>query len=133
MGQKYLMATLLLILLCLSHFQQAVASTCVTLNATSLLGCTTLDLNSTSIGNDGAKALAQALRVNTNLAVLNLDGNDIGDDGAKALAQALRVNTNLTTLNLNWNSIRDDGAKALAQALRINTNLTTLNLDGNNI
>ena len=36
-----------------------------------------------------------------NLTSLNLNFNSIGDDGAKAIAEALKVNTVLTTLFLS--------------------------------
>ena len=44
--------------------------------------------------------------------------NSIGDDGAKALAEGLQHCSSLQTLNLQQNSIGDDGAKALATALQ---------------
>ena len=57
----------------------------------------------------------------------------IGDDGASAIADALKTNATLVRLYLNNNCIGDDGANALADALRVNTNhkLVTLNLSGN--
>ena len=48
------------------------------------------------------------------LTKLYLTDNNIGDDGAKALAEALKVNAVLTELNLNWNEIGPVGAEALA-------------------
>ena len=59
---------------------------------------------------------------------LHLSENSIGDNGAKAIAEALKVNTVLTELHLSENSIGDDGAKAIAEALKDNTVLTTLDL-----
>jgi Ran GTPase-activating protein (RanGAP) involved in mRNA processing and transport len=94
---------------------------------------TELDLYNNSIGNDGAKAIAEALKVNTVLTRLDLDTNSIGNDGTKAIAEALKVNTVLTTLSLQSNSIGNDGAKAIAEALKRNTVLTTLNLGYNSI
>ncbi len=44
----------------------------------------------------------------------------IGDDGAKAIAEALKVNAVVTKLWLNNNKIGDDGAKAIAEALKVN-------------
>jgi len=77
--------------------------------------------------------------------------NRIGDDGARALAEALKANSTLTTLDLNRacclippsvvvicyirmiygcldNSIGDNGARALAEALKANSTLTNLDL-----
>ena len=61
---------------------------------------------------------------------MNLYLNQIGDEGAKALASALRVNEVLTELNLARNGIDAAGAVALASALRVNEVLTDLNLRG---
>jgi hypothetical protein len=62
------------------------------------------------------------------LTTLDLRDNSIADDGAMAIAEALKDNTVLTTLNLSENSIGDDGAKAIAEALKDNAVLTTLDL-----
>ncbi|KAH7054878.1 hypothetical protein BKA57DRAFT_452489 [Linnemannia elongata] len=48
-------------------------------------------------------------------------GNSIGSDGVKALAGALKTNKTLTTLDLMCNSIGSNGAKALAEALKTNS------------
>ena len=53
---------------------------------------TTLYLNGNSIGNEGAKAIAEALKVNATLTKLELWANRIGHDGAKAIAEALKFN-----------------------------------------
>merc|ERR1712167_461891 len=71
-----------------------------------------LNLTSNKISAEGAKALAQALKVNTVLQGLNLDSNTISDEGSKALAEALKVNTALQKLDLGDNKISDEGAKA---------------------
>ena len=81
--------------------------------------CTTLVLTSNNIGDDGATALAEALKSNTALATLYLYFNNIGVTGAIALAEVLKNNTALTTLYLTSNNIGDDGAIALAEALEI--------------
>jgi len=62
---------------------------------------------------------------------LSLMINNIGDDGAKVIADALKVNHTLETLNLWYNNIGDDGAKKIADALIFNRNLKELNLSGN--
>ena len=64
---------------------------------------------------------------------LNLPGNKIGDDGAKAIAEALKENTSVTNLDLSSNAISDEGAKAIAEALKENTTITSLDLDENQI
>ena len=94
---------------------------------------TTLDLNSNNIGPVGAIAIAEALKVNAVLTELRLGSNWISDDGAKAITEALKVNAVVTTLFLSINSIGDEGAKAIAEALKVNSVVTTLHLGQNQI
>jgi hypothetical protein len=49
-----------------------------------------------------------------------LGRNHIGDEGAKAIAEALKVNPVLTSLDLRANIIGVDGAKAIAEVLKVN-------------
>ena len=60
---------------------------------------TTLFLTQNRIGDTGAKAIAEALKVNPVLTILDLGGNRFGVDGAKAIAEALKVNPVLKTPN----------------------------------
>ena len=121
-----------------------------------------LNLSSNSIGSNGAKALADALKNCTHLTSLNLSSNlmgdvgvveladnplrnsmyltsldlsrnSIGSYGTEALAGALNSCTCLKSLDLSSNSIGDDGTKALAGALKSHTNLLSLNISKNNI
>ncbi|KAF9926889.1 hypothetical protein BGZ67_007894 [Mortierella alpina] len=89
---------------------------------------TILNLKYNSIGGDGAKALAEALKINSAPATLNLHYNQIRDDGAKALSEALKTRSTLTTLDLSDNSIGHKGSRALAEALKTNKTLTILYL-----
>ena len=57
---------------------------------------------------------------------LSLWNNEIGDDGARAIAECLKVNSSLTELNLYINEIGDDGARAIAECLKVNSSLTSL-------
>jgi len=57
------------------------------------------------------------------VATLYLGGNGITDVGAKALAEALTVNSSLEELDLAYNEIGDTDAKSLAEALTTNTSL----------
>jgi hypothetical protein len=70
------------------------------------------------ITDDGAKALADALKDNKQLQVLDVSHNKIGDIGAKALADALKDKNHLQVLRLNHNQIGDIGSKAFINALR---------------
>ena len=83
-------------------------------------GLTKLDLTYEVIGDEGAKALAEALRGNTGLRELDLWGNGIGDAGAAALAEALRGNTGLTELGLDFNDIGDAVQDEIDEALAAN-------------
>jgi Ran GTPase-activating protein (RanGAP) involved in mRNA processing and transport len=49
---------------------------------------------------------------------VQMGGNRLGVEGAEALADALKTNTNLTDVSLPGNNIGDEGAKALAEALK---------------
>ena len=82
-----------------------------------------------------ATVVAEILKSNTSVTEVDLKGNkEIGDEGAKALAEALKVNATVKTLWLNDCGIGDDGAAALAEALRSNTTLAELHLEqGNDI
>ena len=52
-----------------------------------------------------------------------LDWNKIGAEGAKAIGEALKVNTLLTEINLHTNEIGDEGVKAIREALEVNNSL----------
>jgi len=71
--------------------------------------------------------------VNSTLQELNLGWNDVGDDGALAIANALRVNSTLRVLDLFWNIIGNDGTRAIADSLRVNRMLQTLYLESEDI
>ena len=49
------------------------------------------------------------------------DSNQIGDAGATALAEALKVNTTLQTVDLGKNKIGAAGKAALKAAIKVNT------------
>ena len=91
-----------------------------------------------TIGDEGVKQLAEALKCNQTLISLTLEshyfaGGGIKSEGASALAEALKSNRMLTHLNLEENKIGQEGAEALANALESNNMLTYLNLHSNKI
>ncbi|KAF9995335.1 hypothetical protein BGZ79_010970 [Entomortierella chlamydospora] len=92
-----------------------------------------LALRNSLIGDNGAQALSEALKVNSTLTTLSLYNNSVRDNGAQALSEALKTNSTLTTLDLTFNSIGSDGAQALSEALKTNSTLTTLDLTNNSI
>ena len=88
-----------------------------------------IDFFGSNIGDDGAVALAEALRHNSTLNSLNLYGNNIGDAGAVALAKALHHNSTLNSLGLNSNNnIGEKGTHQLVQALTVNKSIDILTL-----
>ena len=95
--------------------------------------CTSLDLGYSWLGDEGARALAEALKTNKALTSLNIHSNSIKADGARALAQALKTNKALTSLILRNNLIGADGARALAEVLKSDSALTSLDLEVNSI
>ena len=52
------------------------------------------------------------------MTTLLLGGNSIGDDGAKAIAEALKVNPVLTKLDLELNDLGNAGKKAVRDAVK---------------
>ncbi|XP_055878700.1 leucine-rich repeat-containing protein 71-like isoform X3 [Biomphalaria glabrata] len=79
----------------------------------SLRHCKITDKGAEKIG----KALGHAKWCNTKLITLNLSGNLIGDVGAQALAEGLRMNRTLLSLTLMSNNIGDKGSEKLAETL----------------
>ena len=101
-----------------------------------IFGCpqlVSLVLSCTNIYDDGAKHIADALKINHSLKILLLIGNNIDDDGATHIADALNVNHTLETLDLSLNKIGTDGAKQFSDRLKVNHSLKTVVLYGNNI
>jgi hypothetical protein len=90
-----------------------------------------LDLFRNNIGESGAAAIAEALKVNSTLQQLDLRWNAIGSSGAAAIAEALKVNSSLQELCLGCNAIGSTGAAAIAEALKVNASLQKLCLRGN--
>ena len=54
--------------------------------------------------------------MNTSLTEIHLGENNIGAEGAKYVAEALKVNTSLTEINLASNKIGDEGKHSLREA-----------------
>lgn len=71
-----------------------------------------LGLWGNKLGIEGATHVAHILK-SCNLKRLDLGGNQIADDGANALAEALRASPTLTFLDLNNNRITDKSASTL--------------------
>jgi Leucine-rich repeat (LRR) protein len=93
-----------------------------------------LSLASTALNATAAAAVAAALSMNLSLKHLSLEGNHlIGAEGARALAEALKVNAVLASLDLRGCSVGDSGAEYIAGALAVNGALEKLNLASNDL
>ena len=75
------------------------------------------------ISSEGAKSLAEGLKINETLQELNLRKNGISPEGAKSLAQSLKINSTLKELDLFRNSIGEEGIQCLAEAMELNETL----------
>jgi Ran GTPase-activating protein (RanGAP) involved in mRNA processing and transport len=110
-------------------------------------GLTKLSLAENELGEEGTKAICEALEQNKTLKELDISnsphrgsGSNIGGSaGAKHVAKMLGVNGALTTLNLSSNEIgghwdrskqqmvsTPEGPKAIADALLVNGALTKI-------
>lgn len=81
------------------------------------------------IGDEGAKAIAEALKVNPTCNLVDMDANMIGDEGASALADALEASKSLNYLFLQFNQIGHVGLKAIHAAESERSPFTVLRLD----
>ena len=92
-----------------------------------------LILSHNKIGDNGARAIAHALRGCEVLSVLDLSGNGIQDAGAEVLSEALR-SCKLQRLGLASNCIEPSGALAVAGVLKhVYKSLDTLDLSCNRL
>jgi len=90
-----------------------------------------LSLADNGISELGAEALAEGLRSpSAGLEVLDLGSNAVGDPGAVALGQTLRLCANLRVLKLDGCRIRDPGARAIAGSLHHARGLELVELRG---
>ena len=90
-------------------------------------------LSNNDIGDPGAQAIADMLKINHSLASINLALNNIGTEGAKAIANALKVNQSLQNIRLEWNYIGNQGAEAIIDALNVNNSLQNIEIWNNGI
>lgn len=96
-------------------------------------GVTTLNLDESTLGDEGAQAIAQAIQKGLPIQTLYLNTWDIGRNGAISLAKVVKENRPLIQLSLKNSLIDDQGAVALGKALEQNTNLISLLISNNDI
>ena len=88
-----------------------------------------LNLGENRIDPEGARSLADALKVNASLTTLDISNNKIADEGVKPICEALKENKTLTSLDLNARTVSGgeigpQGAKYIAEMLSVNASLT---------
>lgn len=89
---------------------------------------------SSNLGVEGAKALANELKINTRTHWIWLYNNGVQAEGAEAIALALKqYNHTLRTISLYGNDIRDHGARAFGAMLMSNHKMQELFLGANSI
>ena len=105
---------------------------------------TKLSLAENMLGEEGTKAICEALEQNKKLKELDISGDMVGNSsiggtaGVKHVAKLLGVNGGLTSINMSGNNLTDSsrdmtGIKELAAALGVNGGLTALNLSFNSL
>ena len=77
--------------------------------------------------------MSEVLAHNQSIHYLNLARNPLKDEGAMAVAEALRTNIHLFKLDLSGCALGPEGGIALAGALKANMVLSYLNLSNTNI
>ena len=90
-------------------------------------------MGSNKITSEGAKKIAEAIKVNTTLKILTIHGSTISDDGIAAISDSLKSNNSLQELDMGSNKITSEGAKKIAEAIKVNTTLHTLGIRPYNI
>jgi len=104
-------------------------------------GLTKMSLANNKLGEEGTKAICEALEQNKTLKELDISGsfyggsNIGGSAGVKHVAKMLGVNGGLTALNLSSNRLDDEGVSAVCKAIQNNkeTKLASLNFENNGI
>ena len=92
-----------------------------------------LDIAQNSIGGNGMKVLADAIKHCSSLHTLILGRNNIGPEGAVVLADAIKCCSNLQTFDIGYNNLGDKGVMVLANALEHCSCLHTLIVSCNEI
>ncbi|KAL4237840.1 hypothetical protein ACF0H5_002552 [Mactra antiquata] len=94
---------------------------------------THLNLSGCKIGDTEVDYISSGLYYNNTLVWLDLSNNNIASDGGKKLGGSLGETRSLQSLNMSWNHIRMDGAVGLLKGLQINESLIYLDLSMNGL
>ena len=87
---------------------------------------TDIDLSYNNIGVEGAKAIGEALKVNTSLKTAVIRNWTLPIDDLKG-------ETKVETLNFSYKALGVEDAIIIAECLKVNTSLTKIHLDSNSI
>ena len=77
-----------------------------------------LDLGSNGCGDQGARAVGEALKRCPNMKRIGLAANEINETGARALAPFIRDHACLEEIHITGNRVGDRGCSAIAQSVR---------------
>jgi Ran GTPase-activating protein (RanGAP) involved in mRNA processing and transport len=99
---------------------------------------TELDLNGKGVGVEGGMVVAGLIPVMGGLTKISLAKNELGEEGTKAICEALEQNKTLKELDISHEERGSNiggsaGAKHVAKMLGVNGGLTSLNLSSNDI
>lgn len=89
-----------------------------------------IDISETTIGNFGAKFVAEAIPECEGLEEIRLSNCGIKDDGAIALFEKLRQHATVTMIDLNRNMLTEKCYDALIQMLQQNSLMQRVELRG---
>ena len=77
---------------------------------------------------EGAKKIAEVLKVNRTLEKFNISYQSINNDGTIAIGNSLKINKTLQELNMAGIRVDDEGVKNFMDAMKQNSGLKKLNL-----
>lgn len=89
-----------------------------------------IDISETTIGNFGAKFVAEAVPECDGLEEIRLSNCGIKDDGALAIFEKLRTSQSATMLDLNRNQLTEKCFDGLIQMLQVNKSIVRVELRG---
>jgi hypothetical protein len=89
-----------------------------------------LEFRDMHMGNKGANAIGEGLKLNTSLTSLGLADHYLGIEGARVIGEGLKTNTSLTSLD--FGTISFEEAMELREGLISNTSLISLRVHWQN-
>lgn len=93
-------------------------------------GLSVLRLSKNNIKCEGTSHVASVLSKDANISGLDLSHNGIGDEGAKALADAIETKkTGIVSLDLSYNSVSSKGVEHLSKSVKATAGEGSLEID----